>query len=117
MGKTSMRSASCLANLVPWYRLTQMVALTPPTWLTCSTTTKLWSNCVTWPNHPEAKHTAEGIVRWWLLQQKFEEENKWSLFFVLTMFVGRTGPLTLATWGRKNGTARVKYPEAKVLIG
>ena len=25
-------------------------------------------------NHPEAKHTAEGIVRWWILQQKLDEE-------------------------------------------
>ena len=25
-------------------------------------------------SHPEAKHTAEGITRWWFLQQKIEEE-------------------------------------------
>lgn len=25
-------------------------------------------------SHPEAKHTAEGIARWWILQQKMEEE-------------------------------------------
>lgn len=24
--------------------------------------------------HPDAKHTAEGIARWWILQQLFEEE-------------------------------------------
>lgn len=26
--------------------------------------------------HPDAKHTAEGIARWWLLQQIFENEIK-----------------------------------------
>ena len=25
-------------------------------------------------NNPEAKQTAEGIARWWILQQKFEDE-------------------------------------------
>ena len=25
-------------------------------------------------NHPDAKHSAEGIARWWILQQLFEEE-------------------------------------------
>lgn len=25
-------------------------------------------------NHPEAKHTSEGIARWWVLEQKLEEE-------------------------------------------
>lgn len=25
-------------------------------------------------NNPEAKHTAEGIARWWILQQKLEDE-------------------------------------------
>jgi len=25
-------------------------------------------------NNPSAKHTAEGIARWWILQQKFEDE-------------------------------------------
>lgn len=24
--------------------------------------------------NPEAKHTAEGIARWWIMQQRFEEE-------------------------------------------
>lgn len=24
--------------------------------------------------NPDAKHTAEGIARWWIMQQKFEEE-------------------------------------------
>ena len=26
--------------------------------------------------NPEAKHTTEGIARWWVMQQKFEEEIK-----------------------------------------
>jgi hypothetical protein len=33
------------------------------------------------------------------------------------MFMGRLGPLTLATWATRNGVARVKYAEGKVLIG
>ena len=24
--------------------------------------------------NPDAKHTADGIARWWIIQQKFEEE-------------------------------------------
>jgi trk system potassium uptake protein TrkH len=39
------------------------------------------------------------------------------LWIVLTMFVGRLGPLTLATFGTRNGAPRVKYPEARILIG
>ena len=26
--------------------------------------------------NPDAKHTADGIARWWIMQQRFEEELK-----------------------------------------
>jgi trk system potassium uptake protein TrkH len=39
------------------------------------------------------------------------------LWIALTMFVGRLGPLTLATWMTRNGAVRVKYPEGRILIG
>jgi len=39
------------------------------------------------------------------------------VWIIATMFVGRLGPLTLATWIVSRGTIRVRYPEGKVMIG
>jgi len=36
---------------------------------------------------------------------------------ILTMFVGRVGPLTLATWALARQALRIGYPEGKVMIG
>jgi len=39
------------------------------------------------------------------------------VWIIATMFVGRLGPLTLATWMVSRDTIRVRYPEGKVMIG
>jgi len=39
------------------------------------------------------------------------------LWIVLTMFIGRLGPLTLAFWAIPMGKERIGYPEGKVMIG
>jgi trk system potassium uptake protein TrkH len=39
------------------------------------------------------------------------------LWIVLTMFVGRLGPLTVATWAVRSGRPRIRHAEARVLIG
>jgi trk system potassium uptake protein TrkH len=39
------------------------------------------------------------------------------VWIALTMFVGRLGPLTLATWSVRNGRPRVKHPDGRILVG
>ncbi|RJO68786.1 MAG: ATPase [Myxococcales bacterium] len=39
------------------------------------------------------------------------------LWIILTMFVGRLGPLTLALWMIPMGQERIVYPDGKVMIG
>ena len=39
------------------------------------------------------------------------------MWIIVTMFVGRLGPLTLATWVKSGRRPRVKYPEGRVMIG
>lgn len=39
------------------------------------------------------------------------------LWIIATMFVGRLGPLTLATWVTWGKRARIRYPEGRVMIG
>ena len=39
------------------------------------------------------------------------------MWIIATMFVGRLGPLTLATWVTSGRGARVKHPEGRVMIG
>jgi len=39
------------------------------------------------------------------------------LELILTMYVGRVGPLTLATWALARQALRIGYPEGKVMIG
>ena len=39
------------------------------------------------------------------------------LWIIATMFVGRLGPLTLATWVGSRHASRVRHPEGRVMIG
>ena len=39
------------------------------------------------------------------------------LWIILTMFIGRVGPLTLAVWAFRQRTPGVRLPEGKVMIG
>ena len=39
------------------------------------------------------------------------------LELILTMYIGRVGPLTLATWALGRQALRIGYPEGKVMIG
>lgn len=39
------------------------------------------------------------------------------LWIIATMFVGRLGPLTLATWVEKRKAPKVRYPEGRLMIG
>jgi trk system potassium uptake protein TrkH len=39
------------------------------------------------------------------------------LWIIVTMFVGRLGPLTLAMWFFHPKPGHVQYPEGKVMIG
>jgi trk system potassium uptake protein TrkH len=39
------------------------------------------------------------------------------LWICATMFVGRTGPLTVALWMFSRDIVRISYPKGKVMIG
>jgi len=39
------------------------------------------------------------------------------LWIVATMFVGRLGPLTMASWAFSRKTPGVRYPEGRIMIG
>ncbi|MBN1945742.1 MAG: hypothetical protein JW797_08690 [Bradymonadales bacterium] len=43
--------------------------------------------------------------------------NAGRIWIILTMFVGRLGPLTLAMWAFTGPSSRVHYPEGRVMIG
>jgi trk system potassium uptake protein TrkH len=39
------------------------------------------------------------------------------LWIVLTMFVGRIGPLTVAMWAVKSDNGQIRFAEARVMVG
>ena len=43
--------------------------------------------------------------------------NVGKVWIILSMFVGRLGTLTLATWIIKSRQHHVRYPEGRIMIG